>query len=373
MRVCMITPHLPPEQSANALLPVVLADELKRLGVESRLVAHRGAGQAARPADGAIYVPRRGRGWASRTVAGAAWTGARIAHGARHAVAAADIVHLHSNGLIIEVGQWLATRYRKPYVVTLYGTDVWHHDPRRHARFTHVVKGAACRVFYSHALLEFARPLGLAPDPAGVIHAPVAPPFRQLDEPARAQLRRELGLGVGPLLVTVKRLHPVGGHEDLLRAMPALVHDFPSVRLLLVGDGELRPRLTAVCRELGLEARVTFLGRLDNEEVAKYDAAADLFVLSSRLESWGTVMLEALACGTPVVATDTAGGAEVRARFPDSVTLVPRQNPRALAQAISHALQNPSRTSDATRMRLREEFSPRGCASLYLKVYEPYI
>ena len=68
-----------------------------------------------------------------------------MARGARAAVKSADVVHLHGNGLIIEVGQRLARRYGKPYIITLYGTDIWHHDPAKHARFAGVVRGARCR------------------------------------------------------------------------------------------------------------------------------------------------------------------------------------------------------------------------------------
>src|SRR5687768_13912937 len=130
MRVCMISPHLPPEQGANALLPVMLGEALKSHGVVTRYVSHRSATdplhERAAAADVA-YVPRRGRDPFSRSSLGALLAGGRMALGARGAVRGSDLVHLHSNGFVVEVGHRLATRYRKPYVITLYGTDVWHH------------------------------------------------------------------------------------------------------------------------------------------------------------------------------------------------------------------------------------------------------
>ena len=104
------------------------------------------------------------------------------------------------------------------------------------------------------------------------------------------------------------------------------------------GEGDLRPALEAKARDLGLAAKVRFLGMLDNDTLWRFYAAADLFVLPSRLESWGTVMLEALACGTRVVATDTVGGVEVHAHFPDDVMLAPKENAAGLATVIAHAL-----------------------------------
>ena len=371
MRVCMISPHLAPEQAANALLPRQLGDAPASHEVITRYVAHPAAERAeTQSTDEVTYVARRGRDGFSRTRAGALVAGSRMAAGARRSIRWSDLVHFHSNGLLIEVGRWLAARYRKPYVITLYGTDVWHHDPARHARFGRVVGGAACRVFYSQGLLDFAKDLGLAADPSVVIHAPVPAAFKAVDVDARRALRNELGVGGGPLLLTVKRLHPVAGHEELLRAMPAILHQRSDAELWLVGEGELRPALEALARDLGVASHVRFLGRVANEVLWRYSAAADLFVLPSRLESWGTVMLEALACGTPVFATVTVGAREVQGQCPADVTLVEAGNPDALAAAVGGRLREARRTEAATLRVVRERFSPARCAADYLRVYE---
>jgi glycosyltransferase involved in cell wall biosynthesis len=379
LRVCMVTPHLPPEQAANALLPVLLARELAQAGIETDFVAHppaSGVPAAAGNGFGRVrvaYVPRRGRRWLDRTAAGAAVAAVRIALGAHPLLARADLVHLHSNGLIVEVAGTLVRRRGVPYIVTLYGTDVWHHDPRRHRRFAAVVQGAAHRVFYSRALLEFAELRGLAPAPASVIYAPVAPAFRRVADHERRELRERFGAGEGPLVVTVKRLHPVAGYEDLLHALPAIVRAVPGLRLFVAGDGPLRSSLEAAARALGVAAHVRFLGAVPNEMLWQYLAAADLFVLPSRLESWGTVMLEALACGTPVVATATAGAVEVQSHFPDDVTVCAREDPAALAAAVLAVLGARRRAGEATEQILRARFSPAACAAQYRAVYESVV
>ena len=176
--------------------------------------------------------------------------------------------------------------------MTLYGTDVSAHDRSRNARYGRVVREASARVFYSRGLLTHASELGLTPDPSSVIYAPVSPDFHAVDEQTRAALRRELGAGNGPILLTVKHLRPVCGHDTLLRAMPEILRHHPDVMLWLAGDGDLRSTLESMCRDLGIASHVRFLGRLGNETIWKYYAAADLFVLPSEVESWGTVMLE---------------------------------------------------------------------------------
>jgi glycosyltransferase involved in cell wall biosynthesis len=368
MRVCMISPHLPPEQAANALLPRQLGDELSTHGVIASYVTHPPAETRNAQAD-VVYVPRRGRGRFNRSAPGALVAGGRMAMGAQDVVRASDLVHLHGNGFIVEVGQFLARRYGKPYVITLYGTDVWHHDQARHARFARAVRGAAERVFYSQGLLDFAGPLGLASSPSRVIYAPVPPTFRALEPPHRNALRRDFGVGDAPLLLTVKRLHGVAGHDVLLQALPRILREHPDARSWIIGEGDLRPALETQAQALGIAESVRFLGLLDNTTLWRYYAAADLFVLPSRLESWGTVMLEALACGTPVVASETAGALEVHGHFPEDVMVTEKENPEALAEAVCVALRSRRRALDATRERLRTGFSVSACAAAYLDVY----
>ena len=94
-----------------------------------------------------------------------------------------------------------------------------------------------------------------------------------------------------------------------------------------------------MARSAGVERHVTFAGLRRQRAVARYCAAADLFVLPSLLEALPTVAVEALACGTPVVSSDNPGGVELHGVFGDDVAVVPREQPSALAA--------PSRASSA--------------------------
>jgi glycosyltransferase involved in cell wall biosynthesis len=151
--------------------------------------------------------------------------------------------------------------------------------------------------------------------------------------------------------------------------MPEIVARCPDVRLLIVGSGELEGALREHSERLGLGESVRFLGEVPNDEVAALQGAADLFVLSSALEATPTVVLEALACGTPVVSTDNPGGVELQALFGDDLKLVPRGDPAALAAAVVTFLEEPRRARLTTATLLAERFSVSGVADRYEALY----
>ncbi len=371
MHVCMVTPHMPPEQAANALLPSVLARELGREGHRTTFLTHPAAGSPRSALGETVYVARRGRGPVARSPLGAVHTATRIGIAAARALRGVDLVHLHSNGFIIDVAGWMAARLRRPSVVTLYGTDIWHFDAARHGRFAAVLHGAAQHVFYSRALRDRAVDLGLAAPDAPVIYAPVDDMF-QVRDGERAAIRQALGVD-GPLLLTVKRLHPVAGYEDLLKAFAMMAPRVPNARLFIAGGGDLLADLERQAETAGVASRVRFLGLVDNHDLPRYYAAADVFVLPSRLESWGTVMLEALASGTRVVATATAGAREAHGYFDDDLALTPVGAPEALAVAIERSLGESRRASGRTLDRIGSTFRPSGCAQAYKAVYDAVI
>ncbi|MBB5692514.1 glycosyltransferase family 4 protein [Muricoccus pecuniae] len=147
-----------------------------------------------------------------------------------------------------------------------------------------------------------------------VIHLPVAPQPAP-DEEARRWAEGFLG-GAGPVLLTVARLEPRKGIDSVLRALPALAGRHPGLRYVVAGGGEDETRLRRLARELGVEERVRFLGRVvDRNLKAALYAGADLFAMPSRregasVEGFGLVYLEAAWHGLPAVAGSDGGAAE---------------------------------------------------------------
>ena len=372
MRILHVTPHLPPDQAANAILPWQLATWAREQGDEVEFVAHppRAGGGAAQPGPVA-WVPRRTGGFIDRGLKlGSIAASLRIHRALNAPIARADVVHVHSNGLLAELAVLLARRQGKPVVLTLYGTEIWHYAPRTIDLFTRAYRAASYVTFYSDRLLEKANELGLRRRPAAVVYPPVGAAFTFHDEARQAEARARLGITNRHLLLNVKRLHPLAGQRYLLEAMNDVIRALPDTKLVICGTGHMLDDLKSVARSAGVERHVTFAGLVDNATVARYCAAADLFVLPSLLEALPTVAVEALACGTPVVSSDNPGGLELNDVFGPDVAIVPREQAVPLASAIVDFLQQKRRTLPGTRRTLAERFGSEAVAARYRAIYD---
>jgi glycosyltransferase involved in cell wall biosynthesis len=129
----------------------------------------------------------------------------------------------------------------------------------------------------------------------------------------RRALRSKLGISAGQtVLITVRRLVSRMGIDVLLAAVSQLRKDDPSIRLVILGDGELRPSLEAKRDALQLASHVDFMGRVSESDLKSWYQAADLFILPTvAYEGFGMVTAEALASGTPVVGTRVGATSEL--------------------------------------------------------------
>jgi glycosyltransferase involved in cell wall biosynthesis len=374
VHILHVTPHLPPDQAANALLPWQLGRWAAEAGDTVEYIAHPPRAGAATSLPGPVtWIPRRGNSVVDRTLRVGALVGAaKTVKALKPALERADVVHVHSNGLLAELGVLLTRRRKKPVVLTLYGTEIWHYGPKRFGPdlFTRAYQQASAVTFYSERLLGRARDLHLSRRDMHTIYPPVGTQFTWHDAEAQAAARAALGITNRHVLVNVKRLHPLAGQRFLIEALNAVIRTHPDTRLVICGTGALLDELKALARSAGVERHVTFAGLVDNTLVARYCAAADLFVLPSILEALPTVAVEALASGTPVVSADNPGGLELNDLFGRDVALVPREQPLPLARAIVEFLLDKRRTTESTREIVEREFRPAGVAAHYRSLYE---
>jgi glycosyltransferase involved in cell wall biosynthesis len=235
-----------------------------------------------------------------------------------------------------------------PVGIIVGGSDVLI-LPRDRARRRAVVTAleSADAVFVvGHALREATIGLGVSPNKVYVHRQGTHRRFQPGD---RAAARRRIGLSADAnVLLWVGRMVPVKGLEVLIDACARVRNAGRDFRLILAGDGPLRAAVFEDCQRRGLSSNVSFPGELPNDELPDWYRAADLFILSSHSEGVPNVLREALACGTPYVATAVGGVGELTDDH--AVRLVPPGDSVAMAAAIDQALANP-RAPDPDRAR----------------------
>ena len=227
------------------------------------------------------------------------------------------------------LGQWLG----RPVTITARGTDISlipeYRLPRAQIRWAAGRSSASIAV--CEALKGEMRELGVDDSKVRVLRNGVdLQRFRPLD---RIAARRELGLHDGKWLLSVGLLIERKGHDIAIRALP----DLPGWSLLIAGSGPLQSKLRTLAKELGVEERVRFAGGVPQTELPTYYSAADALVLASSREGWANVLLESMACGTPVVASSVWGTPEVVASDAAGA-LMPERSPAGLVAALGQLM-----------------------------------
>ena len=287
----------------------------------------------------------------------------------------ADVFHL---GNIRPVGYavwWAHSRLRVPYMLYVNGGDLLREQrktarggmKRRTAR--RIIGEATGIVATSSWVADLTR------DVLDQIEVKTPPPVAALDlgtDPAVFSPSRDKGLlrvkwkvGESPLLLTVARLVPHKGQDNVIRSLALLSEELPELRYVLVGEGHDETRLRALAAELGVSERVIFAGALSDDELPEAYATSNIYVGASRLdntvnvEGFGISFLEASASGLPVVAGDSGG---VRSAVRDGLTgiVVPPEDVRKISSAIRDLLRDPARAESfgsAGRLAVETHFN----------------
>jgi glycosyltransferase involved in cell wall biosynthesis len=224
-----------------------------------------------------------------------------------------------------------------PVIVSARGTDinVFPNMPAIRPKIQWTLEQAAGVIAVSAALKDAMVALGISPDKIAVIQNGVdSERFHPMD---RADARRQLGLPEsGRVIVSVGALLRVKGHSFLIDAFAKLAARHTDLRLYLVGEGKSREELEAQIRTLGLADRISLVGSKPNDQLSAWYSAADVMCLASSREGMPNVVLESLACGTPVVATRVGGTPEVIVS--DDLGILVNQDAGEIAEALENAL-----------------------------------
>jgi glycosyltransferase involved in cell wall biosynthesis len=207
---------------------------------------------------------------------------------------------------------WLASKLTgAPWMLTIYGIDAWKPAPRR------IANVAMARADHVMALSDVTRQRflkwsGVPVERTSVMHNAI-----HLEEfgmrPRNAALAARLGLDGRKVVMTLGRMDPAErykGFDEILEILPRLAEKIPNITYVLAGDGADRPRLEAKAAELGVQDRARFVGFIPEQEKADLYRLADVYAMPSYGEGFGFVLIEAMACGVPTIASTEDGGRE---------------------------------------------------------------
>jgi L-malate glycosyltransferase len=287
-----------------------------------------------------------------------------------------DLLHVHyaipHSVSALLARQMLATRGRRlPFVTTLHGTDITlvgldrsYLPITRHAIQESDGVTSISNYLRSKTIADFdvTRPIETI---TNFVNCDVYTPIG--DEGKRARCRAHYAAPDEPLLVHLSNFRPVKRLTDVVKVFALVAREHPS-QLILIGDGPDRSAAEWLVHDLGIQARVHFLGK--QERVAELLAIADLMLMPSELESFGLAALEAMACRVPSIATRVGGVPEL---IEDGVTglLFPVGDVDGMAAGALSLLNDPSRLY-AMREAARKDAQKRFCSTLVVPQYVRY-
>jgi len=260
---------------------------------------------------------------------------------------------------LMPIAAAIARLKRIPLVLAIYGIDAW----RPPGRILVAPLARACQHVFSVSQITLDRfRLWAGTGQATTAVLPNAIHVEQFGlGPLSTDLVVRHGLGGRKVIMTLGRMSPTErykGFDEVIELLPRLRTVVPEITYLIAGDGADRPRLAAKASELSVDDLVVFAGRIPEERKADYYRLADAYVMPSRGEGFGFVVLEALACGVPVVASMNDGTREA-VRGGMLGILIDPASPDELERGIMAALHRPKQIPAGLAYFAFERFAER--------------
>ena len=372
MRVALVGDEYYPDIGGAAHYALDLSLQLTRLGAEVVVITHAHPGQPEEEDIDGVRI-RRVNGWVlddpHRAVSPLLF---RRCH--KYILKGRfDVVHgldIYSTMALLAVR--FAARHRVPSVITCHTVmdssflTFW----QRFAGWFFRLTRADRLIAVSQASAHFSHLLGFRRERIAVV--PNGVDLTCFNGKVDASLmRRELGIGDQPLVVTASRLIKRKSPELLVSAFASVLKAIPNAKLVIAGSGREVQNLSQQIKDLNITESVSLIGGMAKERVAQLMAAADLFVLPSKLESFGLSLLEASAAGVPVVCSNAGGVPEV---FQDgfNALLYTAGDDGAMAEAMIRLIQDSelAKKIGANALETARRFTWEVAAERTLRVYE---
>lgn len=293
-----------------------------------------------------------------------------------------DVVHAHYVFPSATLGL-VGKLFGVPVVATSHGEDIQKDEKigygMRIDEVTSLIIGLTLRlvdihVVVSKSMIRDAIDAGSTPSKVRVVYNGI--PLDKIGLHHKTSIVRRLGISKADLVVLyLGRLHPKKSPEDLVRAFVKISKEAPNAKLVIAGKGEEESKLKKLVFDLGVSKRVIFTGFVSENEKWDLLERCGIFVLPSTVEAFGIAVIEAMACGKPVITTKVGAFPEI-IRDRETGLLVPIHSPDRLAEAIIElALDSEKRRVMGARAKrdVSERFEIERVTDEYLKVYEEVI
>ena len=258
-----------------------------------------------------------------------------------------DIVHAHGHAYMSSyIACKVAEKYKKPFILTQHNTFIDYQSLLNIVEHLNdwtvgrvVLKESDRVIAVSRKTMEYVLKLGADVSKTSVIYNGVDTNF--FHPMNKEESRDKLGLPKNKtLILTIRRLVYKNGLDTLIESASLLKQDYPHLLFIVIGEGPSRKLIEKRVRELRIDDNIRLTGFVPEKLLPLYYNAADYFVIpSSSGEGLPLVLLEAMACGLPVIATTVGGIPEIIKDMKNGV-LVPPRNPKTLAETISKFLSN---------------------------------
>lgn len=281
-----------------------------------------------------------------------------------------DLIHCHMSWTSGYVGARLKEEFDVPYLLTVHANRNWFQEQldSDNDRLTRAWTDADRLIRVNRRDRS-----KLEPYNDDVVHVPNGYDTDIFERVPTESARERLGIGGDtPVVFALGTLKPRKGFQHLMRAMTRVRDAETNARLVIGGQGGMRDELESLAEELGIADRTELLGYVESETLNDWMNAADLMVLPSYSESFGVVQLEAMACGTPVVATENGGSEEVITSDDYGLLVEGPESHDELADAVLEALDR-DWDADAIEAYANEFTWENVCeeiADLYVEVLE---
>ncbi|MCW8905859.1 MAG: glycosyltransferase [Sedimenticola sp.] len=282
-----------------------------------------------------------------------------------------DLIHAHNSLYAGVVARHLKSKFKIPFVVTEHGSEYGRNllNKSQHKDSRQVLVDADCRVVVSNAQKTWVHNLlGLEENIFHVIPNLVEPSFelqRNLARPSRSKHDEFVFLSIGCL-------DKNKNHSGMLDSFSSSFRDISNVKLRVVGDGRLKSNLVSKAERLGISKQVSFLGELGRIDVRRELINCCALVHSSRFETFGVVLIEALAFGKPVISTSCGGPQDIIVNKKNGL-LVPVDNNEQLSLAMNEMVStydkyNPETIRNDCNRRFGSKVIVRELIDCYQKV-----